>query len=282
MHPRCGGPRDVRLQHAGSRPTSDVLWSYCRPRRRCVEFIARPGNCPGDSLPANRERRPRSASHSPEWALSAPPIALRSSATRSQDTPRDASRSRFRISAANLPPHRGGDKRGHASATVPSQQVASKRSLPVRGRESRELLGAGAPLNVRLWERQGPTDTIAVGLKSDASATLSVGRSDYRCGGSAAQKKSYVSNRMQELRPNALTSTGCTSRTDASAAATFLGKIRDRHAEMGDKVLNSSTNSCDTRHCVTCLKIQSVAGTTTANARNTPRHLSIILSRGIT
>ena len=54
---------------------------------------------------------------------------------------------------------------------------------------------------------------LAGGLKSDVSATLSVGRSDYRCGRPVAQRKSHVSNRMQELRPNALTSTRCTSRT---------------------------------------------------------------------
>ena len=212
MDARFDAPRDVRLQHAGSRPTPDVPRSDCRAQRACVEFVARPGNRPGDSLPANRENRPRGPSHSPERALSAPPI-VRTRASCSQSTSRHASSSRYRTSAANLPPHPSGDRRAHASATVPSQQVASKRWLPVRDKASREHLCGGSPLDVGLRERQGPTP-IAGGLKSDVPATLSVGCSDYRCGRPAAQRKSHVSNGMHELRPNALTSTGCTSRLD--------------------------------------------------------------------
>ena len=140
--PRLGGPRDVRLQHAGSRPTPDVPRSDCRAQRACVEFVARPGNRPGDSLPANRERRPRGASHSPEWTLSAPSI-VPTRASGSQSTSRDASSSRFRISPANLRSHPRGDGRAQAFATVPSNEVASKRWLPVSDRESREHLGWG-------------------------------------------------------------------------------------------------------------------------------------------
>ena len=215
---RFGRPRDVSLQNAGSRPTRDVPRSDYRARRACVECVARPGHRSGDSLTANRENRPRGASHSPEWGLPAPPT-VRTRAARSQSTSRNATsfRHRNRKSTADLPPHTGGDPRAHASATVTSLQVASKCWLPVRDWESRELPGRGSPLDVRLHERQGPTPT-AAGLKSDVTSTLSAGGSDYGCGRPDARRKSRVSNWMVTLRPNAFTSTGCTSRTDACTA----------------------------------------------------------------
>ena len=205
-------PRDVRLQDAGSRPTPDALRSDCRDQGAFVEFVARPWNRPGEPLSANRENRPRGASHSLAWAPSAPSL-VPTGASGSKSTSRNANISRLRISVANLPPQSGGDRRVPTRAAVASPQLASKGWLPVCDRESQEFPSRGSSLDICLRERQGPTPT-AGGLRASVPETLAAGCPTYRCGKSAEQKNYRTSNGMHGIHPNATVSTGCTSRGD--------------------------------------------------------------------